>query len=96
MSQSASNSFLVLLSRPPHQRRDHDSPHQYCDHNDLGVEKVAVSQPASKCSSGKPEEKKSPEHYQVKGDLGDHDHRDYCDHYDYCDDGSCHALVIVK
>ena len=68
MSQSASNSFLVLLSRPPHQRRDHDSPHQYCDHNDLGVEKVAVSQPASKCSSGKPEEKKSPEHYQVKGD----------------------------
>ena len=85
MSQSASNSFLVLLSRPPHQRRESDSPHQYCDDDgDLGVEKVAVSQPASKCSSGKPEEKKSPEHYQVKGDDlcdHDHDHREYCDRY---------------
>ena len=75
---------MVILSPHPHQRRDHDSPHQRGDDDDLGFEKVAVSQPASKCSSGKPEEKKSPEHYQVKGDDlcdHDHDHREYCDRY---------------
>ena len=69
-------------------------PHQYCDDDDLGVEKVAVSQPASKCSIGKPEEKKSPEHYQVQGDNHYNDHK-YCDHYYNCDDDNCHALVVV-
>ena len=97
MSQSASNSFFAILSRPPHQRRDHDSRHQYCDHDFLGVEKVTFSQSASKCSGGQPEEKKSSEYYQFKGDdHHDHDHHKYCDHYDNCDDDNCLTLVIVK
>ena len=70
-------------------------PHQRGDHDDSGFEKASVSQSASKCTSGQPEEKKPAEYYQVKGDdHHDHDHHKYCDHYD--DDDDKHSLVIAK